>query len=119
MGASGGQQIKKKRSKSEVSKILRIRDKDIKQFEREGLFDYVDEAKKWIDHENFERLRVAVELKRDLGVNLPGIDVILAMRDKMKDMKQEMNQFLSAVRGQLGDQLVENISAISKKTKKH
>lgn len=119
MGTPTSQQLRKRRSKSEVSRILRLKNKELKQFEKEGLFDYADESRRWIDHENFERLRVAIELKRDLGVNLPGIDVILAMRDKMQSMKNEMNIFLSEVRGHLGEQVLEDISEIAKKTRRN
>lgn len=118
MGISSNHGLKKKRTKAEVAKTLRLDEREFKEFEKEGLFAYGDRSKKWIDAINFERLRVAVELRREFGVNLPGIDVILAMREKMTKMKQEMNKFLSEVREGLGDQVEENLGAIASKTKK-
>lgn len=106
---------KKVYSREEVSKVLKVKKNEMDLFAREGLFDYLDKAQKRIDQKNFDRLRAAVTLKRDLGVNLEGIDVILAMREKMSQMQSEFNQFLLTVRRQLGVKLVKNMKEIRKK----
>ncbi len=39
-----------------------------------------------------ERLRRVMRLRRDLGVNLEGVAVILEMRDRMENLRKELNR---------------------------
>ncbi len=39
-----------------------------------------------------ERLRSIIRLRRDLGVNLPGIAVILEMRDRIRALEEELER---------------------------
>lgn len=39
-----------------------------------------------------ERLRRIVRLRRDLGVNLPGVAVILEMRERMEQLQKELER---------------------------
>lgn len=105
------------RTKDEVSKILKLKSKDWKEFESEGLFEFLDKERKLIDEKNFERLRVAVSLKQELGVNTAGIDVILNMREKMARMQMDMNQFLATVRKKFQHQLHENAKKLEQERK--
>ena len=41
-----------------------------------------------------------MNLTRELGVNLAGIEVILNMRHKMREMERQMEQFMEFVRGE-------------------
>jgi MerR family transcriptional regulator/heat shock protein HspR len=100
------------RTKGEVSKILKLNNKEWKEFEDEGLFEFVDRKKQLIDSKNFERLRVAASLKRELGVNIAGIDVILNMREKMTRMRTDMNSFLATVRKKFENQLHHNVKKL-------
>lgn len=100
--------------RGEISKVLKVSDQRMKVFEREGLFQFTDKTKRYVDHENFERLRVAVDLQRDLGVNLEGVDVILAMREKMKRMKDQINGFLGSVRRELRGKLLKDLSRLER-----
>jgi MerR family transcriptional regulator/heat shock protein HspR len=52
--------------------------------------------------QDLERLEVILNLARDMGVNLAGIEIILNMRDKMNGMQRQMEQFLSFVQQELG-----------------
>lgn len=105
----------KRRSRQEVSKKLKLDTHELKVFESEGLFEFTDTTKRFVDAENFERLRVAVDLQRDLGVNLEGVDVILAMREKIKRMKEQMNSFLNSVRHELRGELRKELSRLERK----
>jgi hypothetical protein len=40
-----------------------------------------------------DRLRCAVRLRRDLGVNLAGAAVIVAMRDRLRSLRAELERF--------------------------
>jgi hypothetical protein len=44
-----------------------------------------------------EQARVARVLLRDLDVNLPGVEVILRMRDEMLALRQQMTELLTKV----------------------
>ena len=77
----------------------------MKEFESEGVFNYTNKTKSRINTQNFERLKVAVSLKQEMGVNVQGIDIILHMREKMARMQTEFNGFLSQVRRNLGKKL--------------
>jgi MerR family transcriptional regulator/heat shock protein HspR len=44
---------------------------------------------------------VILNLTRDLGVNLAGVEIVLNMRRKMEQMQAEMNEFISHVREEL------------------
>src|SRR5580698_1244715 len=47
---------------------------------------------------DLERLEVILNLTRELGVNLAGIEIILNMRDKMAGMQTQMEEFIKFVR---------------------
>ena len=112
MGASRG--AVKRKSRTEVSKVLKLNPKRLDVFEREGLFEYTDKSRRFVDAQNFERLRVAVELQKGLGVNLAGLDVILAMREKMTKMKEQMHSFLNTARRELKGQLLKDLSRLER-----
>ena len=50
---------------------------------------------------DLERLEVILNLTRELGVNLAGIEIILNMRDKMADMQSQMEDFIKFVRNEM------------------
>lgn len=101
MGATEGRGVKKERTVSEISKLLKISAKELKQFEEEGVFDYTDKKKKTVDEKNFQRLRAAVSLSRELGVNPAGVDIILNLREKLGRLRSDVNDFLGKVRDKL------------------
>ena len=47
------------------------------------------------------RLEVILNLTRELGVNLAGVEVILNMRDKMEELQEEMEEFATFVNQEL------------------
>src|SRR5258708_10339011 len=47
--------------------------------------------------QDLERLEVILNLARDMGVNLAGIDIILNMREKMNEMQKQMEEFIGFV----------------------
>ena len=42
-----------------------------------------------------------LNLTRDLGVNLAGVEIILNMRERMGEMQRQMQAFVNFVRGEL------------------
>ena len=47
--------------------------------------------------EDLERLELILNLTRDLGVNLAGVEVILNMRRRLEEMQREMQEFIEYV----------------------
>jgi MerR family transcriptional regulator/heat shock protein HspR len=45
-----------------------------------------------------ERLELILNLTRDLGVNLAGVEIILNMREKMEEMQNEIRDFMRQVK---------------------
>ena len=50
---------------------------------------------------DLERLEVILNLTREMGVNLAGIEIILNMRDKMAEMQSQMEAFIKFVRSEV------------------
>jgi MerR family transcriptional regulator, heat shock protein HspR len=47
---------------------------------------------------DLERLEIILNLTRELGVNLAGVEVILTMREKMEKMQQQVREMMEYVR---------------------
>src|SRR6202042_1089393 len=47
--------------------------------------------------EDLERLEVILQLTRELGVNLAGVEIILNMREKMEAMQRQMEGFIDTL----------------------
>ena len=55
--------------------------------------------------EDVERLELILNLTRDLGVNLAGVEIILNMREKMNRMQREFENFLQYIRDNIGAEM--------------
>lgn len=88
---------------SAVAEMYKIHPQTLRLYEREGLLKpsrSQGNTRLYTDSD-LERLDVILNLTREMGVNLAGIEVILNMRDKMLEMEQQMQDFLSFVQEQL------------------
>ena len=80
---------------SEACRILDIKLSDLEGIENEGLLTLeVIQGKKVVPGDQMDRLGMIMRLKRDLAVNLAGIDVILEMRGRMIQMRREVEQII-------------------------
>lgn len=104
-------------SKDEISKILKISVREIEEFEKEGVITS-NKKTSLVDKKNFEKLKSAVSLKNDLGVNTPGIDIILNMRDRIDQLQNEFEDLISSVRDRLGEEIVSDLREIEANIKK-
>ena len=57
--------------------------------------------------EDLERLSFILNLTRDLGVNLAGVEIIVNLRRRIETMQQEMDRFVAQVRDELGKRVQE------------
>jgi MerR family transcriptional regulator, heat shock protein HspR len=92
---------------SAVAELYKIHPQTLRLYERAGLLkpSRSQGNTRLYTEEDLVRLEVILTLTREMGVNLAGIDVILNMRDKMEQMQQEMEGFITYVRSELGRNL--------------
>jgi MerR family transcriptional regulator/heat shock protein HspR len=97
----------KKYTISVVAEQYQIHPQTLRLYEREGLITPARSAKgtRYYTEENIERLELILNLTRDLGVNLAGVEIILNMREKMNKMQREFENFLQYIRDNIGPEL--------------
>lgn len=72
-----------------VAATLGVHPQAIRLYEREGLIVSVRcGPERYYAPSQIERLRVIIQLRQELGVNLAGIEVILHMRDRLRQFSQ-------------------------------
>ena len=72
-----------------VAETLRIHPQAIRLYEREGLISSVRHGlDRYYSPSQIDRLRVIVQLRQELGINLAGIEVILNMRDRLREFSE-------------------------------
>ena len=84
---------------SAVAEMYNIHPQTLRLYEREGLLvpSRTNGNTRLYGDEDLERLETILNLARDLGVNLAGIEIILNMRDRMQKMQEEMQAFVEYV----------------------
>ncbi|OYW04925.1 MAG: hypothetical protein B7X11_02400 [Acidobacteria bacterium 37-65-4] len=80
---------------SAVSERFDVHPQTLRLYERGGLLmpSRTEGNTRLYTDEDLERLRVILNLTRELGVNLAGVEIVLNMRDKMNLMQEEINAF--------------------------
>ncbi len=89
---------------SAVSKRFDVHPQTLRLYERDGLLkpSRTEGNTRLYTDEDLDRLEVILNLTRNLGVNLAGVEIVLNMREKMGRMQDEMNAFLEFFLDQLG-----------------
>jgi len=88
---------------SAVAELYKLHPQTLRLYERVGLLKpsrSQGNTRLYTDSD-LERLEVILNLTRELGVNLAGIEIILNMRDKMGDMQSQMEAFIKFVRNEM------------------
>jgi MerR family transcriptional regulator/heat shock protein HspR len=88
---------------SAVAEKYGIHPQTLRLYEREGLLkpSRSDGNTRLYTDEDLERLEVILQLTRELGVNLAGVEIILNMREKMAAMQSQIEQFVSQLNVEL------------------
>ena len=88
---------------SVVSKAYKIHPQTLRLYEREGLLkpSRTDGNTRLYSEEDLRQLEVILNLTRDLGVNLAGVEIVLNMRRKIEQMQKEVSEFVAWVRQEL------------------
>jgi MerR family transcriptional regulator, heat shock protein HspR len=96
----------KKYTISVVSEQYDIHPQTLRLYEREGLITPSRSAKgtRYYTEEDVQRLEVILNLTRDMGVNLAGVEIILNMVEKMRQMRHEFEGFVQYIRDNLGQE---------------
>jgi MerR family transcriptional regulator/heat shock protein HspR len=85
---------------SSVAKMYNIHPQTLRLYEREGLItpSRSEGNTRLYAVEDLRRLEIVLNLIRDLGVNLAGVEVVLNMREKLERIESEVNEFLENIR---------------------
>jgi MerR family transcriptional regulator/heat shock protein HspR len=88
---------------SAVATLYKVHPQTLRLYERVGLLKpsrSQGNTRLYTD-QDLERLEVILNLTREMGVNLAGIDIILNMREKMSEMQRQMEEFTRFVQEEL------------------
>ena len=87
----------------EALRELGIEAGELEVYEREHLITIKRtlENEPVISADDLERARLVALLLRDLDVNLPGVEVIVHMRDEMIAMRRQFDEILEALKAEL------------------
>ena len=104
------QQRSKKKGKaaymiSVVAETYGIHPQTLRLYEREGLLkpSRSEGNTRLYTQEDLERLELILNLTRDLGVNLAGVEVVMNMRRRMEEMQREMQEFIEYVEREIAN----------------
>jgi len=85
---------------SVVSEMLGVHPQTLRLYEREGLVrpGRTEGGVRLYSEDDVERVRTVINLTREMGVNLAGVEVILSMREKMEKLQLEMESVMENMR---------------------
>lgn len=88
-----------------VSERYNIHPQTLRLYEREGLLkpNRTDGNTRLYGPDELRQLELILRLTRDLGVNLAGVEVILNMHRRLRDMELEVDQLIHGIRQQVFD----------------
>lgn len=88
---------------SAVAEMYNLHPQTLRLYEREGLLSpsRSEGNTRLYTEEDLERLEVILSLTRDLGVNLAGIEIILNMRARMREMEREVQALVEYMQSEL------------------
>lgn len=84
---------------SAVAEMYGLHPQTLRMYEREGLLapSRSQGNTRLYAEADLKRLEIILNLIRDLGVNLAGVEVVLNMRDKIERIEAEVGEFLAYI----------------------
>ena len=78
-----------------VCEMFDVHPQTLRMYEKEGLLhpQRIGGARTY-STEDLDRIRMILNLTKDLGVNRAGVDIILRMRQKFEAMQKEMSEMM-------------------------
>jgi len=105
-----------------VAEMLDVHPQTLRTYEREGLVSPsrtggTDKGRRGggqrlYSREDVERLALILDLSKNLGVNLAGVDIILRMRARLESLQGEVERMLDQMEGSLREEFQEKIRSI-------
>jgi MerR family transcriptional regulator/heat shock protein HspR len=88
---------------SVVARQFEVHPQTLRLYEREGLLrpSRTQGNTRLYSDEDLETLQFILNLTREMGVNLAGVEIIMNMRRRMEAMQQDMEHFLDSLRDAL------------------
>jgi len=85
---------------STVADLYDVHPQTLRLYEREGLLkpSRSEGNTRLYSEKDLEQLEFILNLTRDLGVNLAGVEVAMNMKRKMQRIEEEVNEFLNYIR---------------------
>ncbi|WP_270859439.1 MULTISPECIES: heat shock protein transcriptional repressor HspR [unclassified Campylobacter] len=82
-----------------VAKVLDIHPQTLRQYEREGLVKpgRTDGKMRLYSARDMDKIRMIVNLTKELGVNLAGVDVIFRLQDQISEYEKEIEILRSKI----------------------
>jgi MerR family transcriptional regulator/heat shock protein HspR len=92
---------------SVVAEMFSVHPQTLRAYERLGLIRPARTVgnTRLYSQEDVDRIEMITRLTRDLGVNLAGVEVVLHMREKMEEMRRQMENTICALREQLKNEI--------------
>jgi len=86
-----------------VAKMFNIHQQTLRLYEREGLLKPARSQgnTRLYAEKDLERLELILNLSREMGVNLAGVEIILHLREKMQEMQEQINELVTFLRSEL------------------
>jgi MerR family transcriptional regulator, heat shock protein HspR len=86
-----------------VAKMFNVHQQTLRLYEREGLLKPArsDGNTRLYSEKDLERLELILNLSRDMGVNLAGVEIILNLREKIEHMQQQTNEMVKFLKQEL------------------
>jgi MerR family transcriptional regulator, heat shock protein HspR len=80
----------------QVADSYEIHQQTLRQYERHGLLkpSRTEGNTRLYSDEDLERLELILNLTRELGVNLAGVEIVLNMRVKMEEMQNQLDALI-------------------------
>src|SRR5258706_5988462 len=88
---------------SVVAERFQVHPQTLRLYERQGLLtpSRTEGNTRLYTDADLERLELILNLTRDLGVNLAGVEIVLNLRERMAEMQRQMQAFVNAVKQEL------------------
>ena len=96
-----------------VCEMFDVHPQTLRMYEKEGLLHprRVGGARTY-SREDLDRIRMILNLTKDLGVNRAGVDIILRMRRKFEAMQKEMDGMMAHLEKEMQEEFREKIKEI-------
>lgn len=79
---------------SVVSSLLSIHPQTLRQYEREGLIkpSRTQGRMRLYSQRDIDRMKFILQLTRQMGVNIAGVDIILQLKEQIEQMQEEIEK---------------------------